>query len=56
MSPGWEDVALGDVCAELLEETTVVICQLFDNSVFYGAKEEGKRLLPKMGADRWYTL
>jgi hypothetical protein len=37
--------ALGDVCAELLEETTVVICQLFDNSFFYVAREEGKRLL-----------
>jgi hypothetical protein len=37
---------IAEVCAELPDNNTVVVCQLFDNSIYYGAREEGERLLP----------
>jgi len=47
---------IAEVCAELPDSNTVVVCQLFDNSVYYGAREEGERLLPKKGLDRRYHV
>jgi hypothetical protein len=38
---------IADICSELPSENTVVICQLFDNSIYYGAREEGEKLLSK---------
>jgi hypothetical protein len=47
---------IAEVCAELPDNNTVVVCQLFDNSIYYGAREEGERLLPKKGLDRRYHV
>jgi hypothetical protein len=45
-----------DICAELPDNNTVVFCQLFDNSIYYGAREVRERLLPKKGTDRRYHV
>jgi lysophospholipase L1-like esterase len=47
---------IAEVCAELPDNNTIVVCQLFDNSIYYGAREEGDRLLPKKGLDRRYHV
>jgi hypothetical protein len=47
---------IADICSELPSENTVVIYQLFDNSIYYGAREEGEKLLPKKGLDRRYHV
>ncbi len=47
---------IAEVCSELPDNNTVVVCQLFDNSIYYGAREEGERLLPKKGTDRRYQV
>jgi hypothetical protein len=47
---------IADICSELPSENTVVVCQLFDNSIYYGAREEGEKLLPKKGLDRRYHI
>ncbi len=47
---------IAEVCAELPDNNTVVVCQLFDNSIYYGAREEGERLLPKKGLDCRYHV
>ncbi len=45
-----------EIASELPAKSTVFIMQLFDNSVYYGCREEGEMLLPKKGADRAYHV
>jgi hypothetical protein len=47
---------IAEICSELPSENTVVVCQLFDNSIYYRAREEGEKLLPKKGLDRRYHV
>jgi hypothetical protein len=47
---------ISEICSELPSENTVIICQLFDNSIYYGAREEGEKLLPKKGSDSRYHI
>jgi hypothetical protein len=45
-----------EIASELPAKSTVFIMQLFDNSVYYGCREEGEMLLPKKGTDRAYHV
>jgi hypothetical protein len=41
-----------EIASELPAKGTVIVMQLFDNSIYYGSREEGEMLLPKKGTDR----
>jgi hypothetical protein len=45
-----------EVASELSAKGTVIVMQLFDNSIYYGSREEGEMLLPKKGTDRAYHV
>jgi hypothetical protein len=47
---------LTEILKELHDENTVIVFQLFDNSVFYGSREEGEKLVPKKRADKKYHV
>jgi hypothetical protein len=44
------------IASELNAKGTVIVMQLFDNSIYYGSREEGEMLLPKKGTDRAYHV
>jgi hypothetical protein len=45
-----------EIASELPAKGTVFVMQLFDNSIYYGSREEGEMLLPKKGTDRAYHV
>jgi hypothetical protein len=45
-----------EIASELPAKGTVFVMQLFDNSIYYGSREEGEMLLPKKGTDRDYHV
>ncbi len=45
-----------EVASELSAKGTVIVMQLFDNSIYYGSREEGEMLLPKKGTDCAYHV
>ncbi len=47
---------LSEILKELPDDNTVVVFQVFDNSVFYGSREEGEKLVPQKGADKKYHI
>jgi len=44
------------IASELPPKSTAIVMQLFDNSIYYGCREEGEMLLPKKGTDRVYHV
>ncbi len=47
---------LADILKDLPDENTVVIFQLFNNSVFKGSRQQGEKLVPQKGADKRYHV
>jgi hypothetical protein len=47
---------LSEILKDLPDDNTVVVFQIFDNSVFYGSREEGEKLVPQKGADKKYHV
>jgi hypothetical protein len=47
---------LSEILKDLPDDNTVVVYQIFDNSIFYGSREEGEKLVPQKGADRKYHV
>jgi hypothetical protein len=43
---------LSEILKELPDDNTVVVFQVFDNSVYYDSREEGEKLVPQKGADK----
>ncbi len=47
---------LSEILKELPDDNMVVIFQVFDNSVYYGFREEDEKLVPHKGADKRYHV
>jgi hypothetical protein len=47
----WDEGRLLAACSSLPSHNIMCFC-FFDNSVFYGLREEGEKLVPKKGAGR----
>ncbi len=47
---------LFEILKELPDDNTVVVFQVFDNSVYYGSREEGEKLVSQKGSDKRYHV